>query len=62
MGHGAGRPLTWIPSHTEGRGQEQRGFRDVTLERIQRPLSVFVVNWRNIAVTLIDLPTGFSKE
>jgi len=29
-------------------------FRDVTPERMRRPLSVLVVNWRNIAITLID--------
>jgi len=29
-------------------------FRDVTPERMRRPLSVLVVNWRKIAISLID--------
>ncbi len=31
-------------------------FRDVTPEPTRRPLSVLVVNWRNISVTLIKPP------
>jgi hypothetical protein len=29
-------------------------FRDVTPERMRRPLSVLVVNWRKIPITLVD--------
>jgi hypothetical protein len=29
-------------------------FRDATPERVRRPLSVLVVNWRNISISLID--------
>jgi hypothetical protein len=33
-------------------------FRDVTPERMRRPLSVLVVNWRKIAIALIDPVAG----
>jgi hypothetical protein len=33
-------------------------FRDVTPERKRRPQSVLIVNWRKIAITLIE---GFSE-
>jgi hypothetical protein len=29
-------------------------FRDVTPERMRRPLCVLVVNWRKISITLIE--------
>jgi hypothetical protein len=37
-------------------------FRDVTPERMRRPLSVLVVNWRNISITLICLLGGDLSE